>query len=1169
MRGPGILAACVALAVMLWPASSTAQEAVEAGDKDFLTRFLETNLSSAGRQVSIDGFAGALSSRATFRRLSISDDQGVWLVIQDGAIAWNRAALLSGRVEIAEMSAAEIDIQRKPDVAGGAEDKGFALPDLPVALSIDALDVGKVRLGQAILGEALVFSAAGKASLAAGAGTAEFRAARMESGVSGEFSVTASYSNTTRVAALDFLAAEGAGGIVADLVGLPGRPSVTLAMHGSGRIDAFALDLALSTDGAPRLAGRIGFGAAGGDLTQGQKIDLALRGDVRPLFQPDYRAFFGADAQVLLDGRRFADGRVLLDGLELTSQALRLAGSGAIGADGRPERIALTAQLGDEAAPAVALPVPGPPTLVRTADLSVAFDAARGEDWRLEGSVLGLDRAGVRADRITLTASGRLRSDLAGGTIDFVADGLDTDDAGLATAIGRQLSGRAVFNWARGQGLRLPQLALNGNRLTVAGRATVGAGQAQGSFDLVAADLSRFAKLSGRDLAGAAELSLEGVHGLSSGRTTIALRGQVTGLGTGIADLDRLTAGRVVLAGELERTGAALDIRSARISADGLVVTAQGRALGPMTDLTAQVSLDTLGRMRPGLGGGVAATLRATGPADALRLGLDGDVTDLRTGQAGLDSVLAGNSSMTAEVLLGSGRPRLGALDFSGSNLTLSLRPSAAPDTLDVTARLARTEALAPELPGPITLKGTIGQTDGYAVELGLTGPGRADLRLAGTVARDGAVADLVARGQIRAEVANAFIAPRAATGTIAFDLRLSGALRAENLVGQITAQGARVADPTLFVAVEDVLFRADIAKARATLSASGRFRDGGRLSVAGSLGLGPGLPADLTVSLDQATLRDPALFQTTATGTLRLSGPVARGGAIAGDIRLDQTEIRVAAAGSSGAGLVTGVTHRNEPEASRASRARAGLVDDGQATERSGRGLAIDIGVSAPQRLFVRGRGLDAELGGQVRLTGTSAAIVPSGEFRLIRGRLDILSKRLTIDAGTVELRGALEPYLSFAASNASDGVTTTVTLEGPASAPQIRFTSVPELPEEEVVSHLLFGRGVQTLSAFQAAELAAAVATLAGKGGEGITTRLRRILDVDDLDITADETGGTSFRAGKYINERVYTDVTVDGEGRTEINLNLDVTESLTARGTVDNEGSTGLGIFFEKDY
>jgi translocation and assembly module TamB len=165
--------------------------------------------------------------------------------------------------------------------------------------------------------------------------------------------------------------------------------------------------------------------------------------------------------------------------------------------------------------------------------------------------------------------------------------------------------------------------------------------------------------------------------------------------------------------------------------------------------------------------------------------------------------------------------------------------------------------------------------------------------------------------------------------------------------------------------------------------------------------------------------------------------------------------------------------------------------------------------------------------------------------------------------------MRGALVPQVRFVATHQGDAVATTVTIEGPATAPEIRFSSSPELPEEEVLSQLLFGRAVETLSVFQAAQLASAVATLAGKGGEGIVGRLRTALGVDDLDVSTDDTGGTTLRAGKYVSEKVYTDITLDSEGKTEINLNLDIRDGLKARGTVDSEGATGLGIFYEKDY
>ena len=94
------------LFAILFPLSVMAQSAAEisqqeSDDRGFLTRLLERNLSSAGREVVIDGFQGALSSRATFDRITIADRDGVWLTLNDGAIQWNRSALFAQGGEFA------------------------------------------------------------------------------------------------------------------------------------------------------------------------------------------------------------------------------------------------------------------------------------------------------------------------------------------------------------------------------------------------------------------------------------------------------------------------------------------------------------------------------------------------------------------------------------------------------------------------------------------------------------------------------------------------------------------------------------------------------------------------------------------------------------------------------------------------------------------------------------------------------------------------------------------------------------------------------------------------------------------------------------------------------------------------------------------------------------
>lgn len=246
-----------------------------------------------------------------------------------------------------------------------------------------------------------------------------------------------------------------------------------------------------------------------------------------------------------------------------------------------------------------------------------------------------------------------------------------------------------------------------------------------------------------------------------------------------------------------------------------------------------------------------------------------------------------------------------------------------------------------------------------------------------------------------------------------------------------------------------------------------------------------------------------------------------------------------------------------------------AGLEPEAETAGATGPAYPLDLLVRAPNQIFVRGRGLDAELGGSLRLTGTTNDIVPVGSFELIRGRLDLLSNRLTLTQGDVQIRGSFDPVITFAATTQVNEVDVTLLLDGLASEPDLTVTSEPDLPQEEALSLLLFGQDLTSLSAFQAVQLASAIQTLSGSGGLGLTGTLREGLGVDDLDIATDAEGNTEASVGKYISERVYTDVAVSSDGTSEINLNLDLTDEITVRGRLGSDGDTGVGLFFERDY
>ena len=1174
----------LALHLCLVPMIAAAQDTSER-DRDFLTAFLEDNLSGAGRTIRIDGFAGALSSRATFDELSIADSEGVWLTIRDGAISWNRGALLSGRVEISELSAAEIDLPRKPASEGpSAEASGFSLPELPVSISIGELRTERVRLGEALFGTAAEVALVGQMSLEGGEGSANLDVRRID-GTEGKITLTGSYANATREAALDLLVAEGENGIAVSMLDLPGAPSLELAIHGTGIIDNFETDIALSTDGAPRLSGKVTLlttEAEDGGLER--SFEARLGGDVAPLLLPEYREFFGPDVRLEADGQRLASGQMDLTRLVIETDGIDLSGRLSLAPDGIPLAMALTARLGAGDGTDVLLPLSGDKTYVRAADLMLRYNAARGDAWTLAGDLYGFRQTGLLVGAVNLEGSGRISRageagvDTArvGGHVRFAATGLELADDAVAAAVGPDLNGRVIFHWLDGEPLSISVFEVTGQGYGADGGARIAIEDdginVAGRVAAEVADMGRFSALAGRPLGGSAELRVSGSAGLLSG--LLDLEAQIDGrdLSAGQPELDRLLQGVASVSASVIRDTEGLTLRSFDVAASTLKATGNGKLATGASDIEAQLNFSDLSVLGPKYRGALEADARFTETGDVRVVTLDANATGLGIGDPTIDRLLAGAAELDVEAEETNGKVRLRKLDLRNPQLSASATGVIEDSTryIDIQARLNDMALLAPGFPGPLSAEGRIAETgEGYQVDISASGPGATSARVAGGLALDFTSADLAITGGAQSAIVNPFIRPRNVSGPVSFDLALRGPLGLPALSGQVRLSDARVVAPTFGIELEGMNVTADLGQSRAVLSGGAGVRGGGQIALSGPVNLTAPFEADLTMQLSDVRLRDPELYDTSVDGTVAIRGPLLGGGTISGDVALGRTEIRVPTSSFGTRPVLDGLTHVNEPESVRATRRRAGF--NGAAKEERDRGapFGIDLSLSAPGRIFVRGRGLDAEMDGALRLTGTTAAIVPSGQFTLVRGRLDILGKRFTVDEGRVELQGALTPYIRFVATTEEAGITAQIVIEGEASEPEIHFVSSPELPEEEVIAHLLFGRDLTNLSAFQAAQLASAVATLAGKGGEGIVSKLRNSFGLDDFDVTTDESGTAAVRAGKYLSENVYTDVVIGSEGKSEINLNLDVRPGVTLKGSLGSDGETGIGIYYERDY
>lgn len=820
------------LPLLLLPLPALAQEADPAQterDRSYLTGLIEDNLSGAGREIRLEGFRGALSSRASFDTLTIADDQGVWLTLRNGAVTWDRAALLLGRISVEELSAAEIDLPRlpvAPPQETPPEAKPFSLPKLPVAVDIGSVKAEKVVLGAPVLGQAAEFQLEGALRLSGGDGETDLTAIRTD-GRKGRFALKASYVEDSRALLLDMLLTEAQDGIAAGLIGLPGRPSLTLSMSGLGSLDDFKADVLLGTAGVSRITGTVALTGKNGART----VAASLGGDVAALLPEAYRDFFGPETRLDFLGERSTTGMVRLRQLDLRGQAVSLSGGLDLRPDGLPDRFDLTAKLGIEGGAPVVLPLSGDPVSLRGGQVKLRYDRATGEGWSLVSDLTGLARGADVLDRLSLSGSGRIGPQTVGGALTLIATGLAPADAALAEALGPFASGKLQFFWQKGHPLTVPGLTLGTRDATVRGRFALGEDLAlSGHLEASHRKLASLSALAGRALSGSVSTHLDGTYVLSSGAFEAEADLDATDLHLDQAQADALLAGQAKILLSAARDDKGLTLRQLAAEAGGATLQASGTISSSESTLSARLQAPNLGRLGAGYGGAVAIEAHLSGPLNARGISVSGTARNMALPQPSLNRILAGESRFALSFRQDGGTFHLADLTLSTPQLSASAKPRKdQPKVFDLSTKLSNVALLAPGFPGPLAISGSLtDQGARYGLDLRGTGPGGTQATVKGTMAADASSVDLAISGRAETALANSFIEPQSVQGPLTFDLALKGKPGLSALSGQVMGSNLRVAAPTLGQALSDVDLQAKLANGTAQLSGQASFAGGG-----------------------------------------------------------------------------------------------------------------------------------------------------------------------------------------------------------------------------------------------------------------------------------------------------------------------------------------------------
>ena len=224
---------------------------------------------------------------------------------------------------------------------------------------------------------------------------------------------------------------------------------------------------------------------------------------------------------------------------------------------------------------------------------------------------------------------------------------------------------------------------------------------------------------------------------------------------------------------------------------------------------------------------------------------------------------------------------------------------------------------------------------------------------------------------------------------------------------------------------------------------------------------------------------------------------------------------------------------------------------------------------------LDVRGLGIDSRWTTDLQIGGVADAPRFTGRADLVRGNYEFAGRSFRLDRGVIRFRGESppDPLLDIHAEAQVQGLDASVRVTGTGLKPEINFASVPALPQDELLSRILFGTSITNLSAPEALQLASAVAALqSGSGSLDPINALRRAVGLDRLRIVpADVATGqkTALSAGKYIGRKLFVEVITDGQGYSATRVEYQMTRWLSLLSSVSTIGRTSANVRVSKDY
>ena len=399
-------------------------------------------------------------------------------------------------------------------------------------------------------------------------------------------------------------------------------------------------------------------------------------------------------------------------------------------------------------------------------------------------------------------------------------------------------------------------------------------------------------------------------------------------------------------------------------------------------------------------------------------------------------------------------------------------------------------------------------------------------------------------------------------SGPLAVGADISGRLTDPVIRGSLRTQSARLESAVTGMVISQLATQARFSGPQLIFTQmSGQTAGGGSVTGNGTVTFNGGRTA-LSLSFDATR----ALLLNRDDVSARVTGPVqirsnGESGTISGNLKLDRGAFRLGRATAAAA-----VPKLNVRE--------SGLAPEDVIEPEQLEPWHLDIKLAGSD-LRVEGLGINSRWTTDLQVGGLANAPRFTGRADLVRGDYDFAGRSFRLDHGIIRFRGESppDPQLDIRAEAQVQGLDARVLVQGTGLKPEITFASTPALPQDELLSRILFGTSITNLSAPEALQLASAVAALqSGSGSLDPINALRRAVGLDRLRIVPGDvaTGQkTSIAAGKYVTRKLFAEVITDGQGYSATRLEYQMTRWLSLLSTVSTIGRTSASVRVSKDY